>query len=610
MNAEQWQRIREALERLESMNEGEKTAYLDRQFGNDPGLRVEVERLLAAEANAPSSFLRSSPFGQFVTEGTQIKVSALSTGTRLGPYVIQALLGSGGMGEVYRARDTRLERTVAIKILPRHLSSDPQRKQRFEREARAISALNHPHICTLYDIGTQEGVDYLVMEFLEGETLSGRLSKGPMPLDLTLRYGIEVADALDAAHQRGIVHRDLKPANIFLTAHGESKVLDFGLAKLDERPVTPDTPTAAATNPDVLTTPGVAMGTVGYMSPEQARGEELDARTDIFSFGALFYEMATGKMAFPGKTSAVVSKAILMDAPTPPSELNPSLPQQLNDIVAKALEKDRNLRYQHAADVRTDLRRLKRDTESRPHIATASVVGRSPARPQSSRRLAWKAFVLVALLAAIGAGIGIWRRGMQRPVEFSAENIHVTRLTDSGKAGVAAISPDGHYIAYSEVDGEQHSLRVRNVSTRSDVEVLPSKPLMFIGMTFSPDGDSIYFVRGEPGSSSFNDLFRIPVLGGPEEKLIENVDSRVAFSPDGKQFAFMQGHAPTSATGTPTIEIHVANADGSNDRTVAAFGSFLDGRFINGVAWSPDGKTLAVPYLRGPQRPKVPNNRA
>jgi serine/threonine protein kinase len=234
----------------------------------------------------------------------------LSAGTKLGPYEIQSLLGSGGMGEVYRARDTRLDRTVAIKVLPQYRSSDPQRRQRFEREARAISALNHPNICHLYDVGSQDGTDYLVMERLEGETLAARLTKGRLPLDLTLRYATEVADALDAAHRRGIVHRDLKPGNIFLTKHGESKVLDFGLAKLEEADAAADTRTAGATSPEVLTTPGIAMGTVAYMSPEQARGEELDARTDIFSLGAVLYEMATGKMAFPGKTSAVVFKAI------------------------------------------------------------------------------------------------------------------------------------------------------------------------------------------------------------------------------------------------------------------------------------------------------------
>ena len=263
----------------------------------------------------------------------------LTAGTKLGPYVVQSLLGVGGVGEVYKARDTRLNRTVAVKVLPQSLSADPVRRQSFEREARAISALQHPqhlHPLRHWFSGRHE---YLVMEYLEGATLADWLSKGRLPLEQTLRYATEVADALDGAHRRGIVHRDLKPANIFLTTHGETKVLDFGLAKLGEGNASSDKPDLAVTAPEALTSPGVAMGTVAYMSPEQARGNELDARTDIFSLGALLYEMATGKPAFPGKTSAIVFKAILDGTPMPPSQVAPSLPPQLDQIVAKALER-------------------------------------------------------------------------------------------------------------------------------------------------------------------------------------------------------------------------------------------------------------------------------
>src|SRR3979411_3209953 len=269
----------------------------------------------------------------------------LAAGTRLGPYEIVAPAGSGGMGEVYRGRDTRLDRTVAIKVLPAHLSSDPLRRQRFEREARAISALQHPNICTLYDVGQQDGTNYLVMEYLEGETLASRLAKGLLAPEQTLRFGIEIADALSAAHQRGIVHRDLKPGNIFLGAHGECKVLDFGVAMLGCE-ATSSFEVSTVMSPAALTSPGSAVGTIAYMSPEQARGEPLDARTDIFSLGAVLYEMASGKLAFRGKTSATVFKAILDETPPAPSRLNPALPEQLDEIVAKGLEKDRDLRYQ------------------------------------------------------------------------------------------------------------------------------------------------------------------------------------------------------------------------------------------------------------------------
>jgi eukaryotic-like serine/threonine-protein kinase len=289
---------------------------------------------------------------------------ALTSGTKLGPYEIQSLLGAGGMGEVYRARDTRLSRAVAVKVLPLHLAQKAEVRKRFEREARAISALNHPYICHLYDVGQQDGYNFLVMEYLEGETLSTRLQRGPLPLELTLRYATEISDALDAAHRRGIVHRDLKPGNAFVTAHGECKVLDFGLAKLEDAEVNSDAPTAGMTVPELLTAPGSAVGTAVYMSPEQVRGEDLDARTDIFSFGVMLYEMTTGILPFRGRTSAVVADGIMNRQPEPVVKLNPAIPVELERIISKSLEKDRYLRYQSAADVRADLARLRRDVDS------------------------------------------------------------------------------------------------------------------------------------------------------------------------------------------------------------------------------------------------------
>jgi serine/threonine protein kinase len=295
----------------------------------------------------------------------------LATGTLLGPYEITAPLGAGGMGEVYRARDTRLERTVAIKILPAHLSSEPVRRQRFEREAKTVSSLNHPHICVLYDVGHQDGTDYLVMECLEGETLSKRLAKGPLPLEQVLKYGAQIADALDKAHRAGIVHRDLKPGNIMLTATG-AKLLDFGLAKPAVPLVSGATLTAAVTQTTPVTQGGTIVGTFQYMSPEQVRGDRLDARTDLFSFGVVLYEMATGRQAFSGTTSGVIFDAILNRAPTAAGRVNPDLPPELDRIINKALEKDYKLRYQSASDLRADLQRLKRDTDS---ARTAAVSG-------------------------------------------------------------------------------------------------------------------------------------------------------------------------------------------------------------------------------------------
>ncbi len=322
----------------------------------------------------------------------------LTPGTKLGPYEIVAPLGAGGMGEVYRARDTRLERVVAIKILPTHLSSNPEARLRFEREAKAISSLQHPNICTVYDVGSQDGVDFLVMEYLEGETLQDRLLRGALASDLVMRYGMEVTDALDAAHRKGIVHRDLKPSNVFLTRHGEAKVLDFGLVKLEEEA---RTELRTATSPANLTSPGTALGTIAYMSPEQARGDELDARTDIFSLGAVLYQMTTGKLAFPGKTSAVIFKAILDETPLAPSKLKPEFSPRLEEIIFKALEKDRDVRYQSAAEIRADLKRLRRDTDSGKIGSTSGRVPVAHTKPWWRGRSAMIAGVVaVAVLAA------------------------------------------------------------------------------------------------------------------------------------------------------------------------------------------------------------------
>src|SRR5215472_5047626 len=409
MTPERWERIK-ALFEAALLQEPSKRASLLVRLCPESDLRDEVEKLLANHDEA-SAFL-SEPILKRQTGPAIPRTAQLFEAGELiaARFTIVRLLGRGGMGEIYEAEDLRLRRKVALKFLPEEMSQDPQVLERFQREARAASALDHPNICTVYEVGEHGQRPFIAMQYLEGETLQLHIRGKPCKIQTALDLGIQIADALDAAHNSGIIHRDIKPANIFVTTRGQAKILDFGLAKREpaQRRVAEGVGAwkgpISSMSQESLTSPGFALGTVAYMSPEQVRGEDLDARTDLFSFGAVLYEMATGQHAFAGRTSGVIFEAILNRQPTPPRQLNPEVPLELEQIITKALEKGRDIRYQHASELRADLKRLKRDTESgRVPAAAAQPLSQliKPRRPFRPKLLLIPAAAILAIAAII-----------------------------------------------------------------------------------------------------------------------------------------------------------------------------------------------------------------
>ncbi len=563
----------------------------------------------------------------FPRQGVLLEMT-IDAGIQLGRYEIRSHLGAGGMGEVYLAQDTQLERTVALKILPTDVASDQQRMQRFVQEARSASALNHQNIITIYEIGQTDAVHFIATEFIDGVTLRQRMTGARLRLGDALDVGVQVAAALSAAHAAGIAHRDIKPENIMLRHDGYVKVLDFGLAKPTERQASL-VDTEAQTKMLVNTSPGMVMGTVSYMSPEQTRGFALDARTDIWSLGVVLYEMVAGRVPFAGETTSDVIVAVLDRDPLPLSEYLPDAPAELQRIIRKALRKDREERYQSVKDMLVDLRTLKQELEfedkldrSLPPDGRSGTIYKTSSGQtlrvgfETNRELAAETrgapvarstssaeFIIQeikrhkggAILAASAVGLVVLGiisfmvyRLAHTPAEKKAvtpfQSTRISRLTASGNSVDVAISPDGKYIAHVVNDGAQRSLWVRQVATATNKELVAPHASEYHGLTFSPDGNYIYYVRGGQ-NKPLNELFQVSVLGGDSRKLLSDIDTPATFAPDGKLLAFLRNRPTEKET-----DLIIAGADGTGERVLM---TSKNTHLLWAPSWSPDGQLIA-----------------
>ena len=641
MKPESWQQLDQLFHSALERPPSERAGFLDEACGGDNSLHKQVEALLTAHEEA-GGFIESPAF-EVEARSVAHDQNQFAAGLTIGHYKIVSQLGIGGMGEVYLAEDTTLGRKVALKLLPADVTRDIDRVRRFHQEARAASALNHPNIVTIHEVGQVNHRHLIATEFIDGETLRQRISKDQsrttgtvggkarmlVPLDEVLNIAIQTADALVAAHEAGIVHRDIKPENIMQRWRDSYvKVLDFGLAKLTEGPTIvrdPESPTGI----QIKTSAGMVMGTANYMSPEQARGEVVDVRTDVWSLGVVLYELVAGCAPFERPTPSEVIALILEREPPPLARYAREVPPELERIVAKALTKDREERYQTAKDLLFDLRRLRQRleveagterpatpgagseptvaTEGTPAVATtndpAARTDAEVAHPTSSAEylvseikrhksgavVALGALIIAVAVTAFGVYkfIGQRRSGLKPAAAF--QTMKITRLTSTGKAKSAAISPDGRYVVHAVVEQNgQQSLWMRQVATLSNVQIVPPADVPYFDLTFSPDGNSIYYIGQEPDDNDAGVLYQRPVLGGAAKKLIVDIDSPITFSPDNKQLAFVR-FVPDRGESL----LILANADGTAERRLAVR-KYPDSfsRSNPGPAWSPDGKVI------------------
>ena len=613
MTPERWQQVKEIFNSAITYRPEERGFFISQACSGDDDLRSEVESLIASHERS-GSFIDEPAFAAaasfLVDEDWELK-----PGQTVGSFEIISFISRGGMGEVYLAEDKRLGRKVALKLLPAAFTKNDDRLRRFEQEARAASALNHPNIITIFEISQVGPSHVIATEFVEGETLRMRVNRAPVSISEALDIAVQVADALAAAHKAGIIHRDIKPENIMLRPDGYVKLLDFGLAKLSEQA----SPAVAAEAPtiQVRTGSGIVIGTAGYMSPEQARGLGVDNRSDIFSLGAVIYEMLARRKPFEGDTPSDTLAAILKTEPPPLSRVMPGVPAELTRIVTKCLKKDREERYQVVKDLWLDLKALKQEldfqkTRAGETLPPGAVAGEPTAVFAEPRATVERsgtstiteslsteikrhkfgaalAFVLIALVLAAG-GFGIYKLLQRENSVTHFSDISLAPLTNSGNAIDATISPDGKYIVYVLSERSTQSVWIRQVSTANDKMIVQPAPVGYFGLTFSPDGNDLYYIIKQ--NLDAGTLYRIPVFGGTSVKVLEKIDGPVTFSPEGKQFAFVRGNYPTPGHSALVI----ANIDGTGEQDLAVknYPDRFAPIFFTGPAWSPDGKTIAA----------------
>jgi serine/threonine protein kinase/Tol biopolymer transport system component len=628
---DRWQKIDELFNEAVELPASERAAFLARACGSDEGLRIEVESLLSEDDEAAERQTRLPGEELAETRSTAL----VERGQQLGGYTILSLLGEGGMGQVWLAQDIKLGRRVALKILPAQFTRDSLRLRRFRHEARAIVSLNHPNIITIYEIGHTDDLHYIVTEFIEGQTLRKLLKARELGVVEALGIACQIGDALASAHGARIIHRDIKPENVMVRPDGYVKVLDFGLAKQTRKATLGEAFDAVSTISAVNTDPGAVMGTVRYMSPEQARGLEVDARSDIFSLGVVLYEMLTGRMPFTGQTNSDVLAAILSSEPPPLARFLPNAPRELQWMLNKALRKDRDARYQTVREMLADLRELRQDLDARDRLArttgsndpyqnsdefqptislppersersersskapkTDETVGK-PTETGQSRRTGASPTVRntggTGRIAALGAALAVvvalgfggyrWLATRRAPT-FSVENIRLMKLTTGVTADASSISPDGKYLAYVTYEGGT-VIWVRQVATGSTVKIAGPLDVAMWGLTFSPDGNYLYYVCEPRDIPVGGILYQVPSLGGTPREVTRKIDGPVTFSPDGNRMVFRRYNV------TPGVQaILTSRIDGSDEKTVAT--ESMAKRLFRTIQWLPDDRGLLM----------------